>query len=61
MELVQNTRFGQILGRGTIAKVAHCDTCGTDLDVSSVGTQTHLALRRLLEHVETEHPEGRSS
>ena len=57
MDIVQTTRFGQILGRGTIAKVAHCDACGINLDVSSVGTQTHLALRRLLEHVETKHPE----
>ena len=55
--LVQTTRFGDITGENTIAKVAHCNTCGTDLDVSSVGTQTHLALRRLLEHVETKHPE----
>lgn len=57
MELVQTTRFGQILGRNTIPKIARCDACGVDLDVSSVGIQTHLAFRRLLEHVEAEHPE----
>lgn len=55
--LVQATRFGDITGENTIAKVAHCDACGADLDVSSVGTQTHLAFHRLLEHVEAKHPE----